>query len=298
MIKQVVILLLFFLAKLPADAQTTIVLQPNANTGKDAMLHGLPTEVNTNFGNDTQLPAEAWTFSGVFGVLRGLLEFDMTVIPQNATIVSAYLSLYANDATSGLGAHSTVGTALNDAWLERVTAFWYEDSVTWNNQPATTITNRVYVPPTTNPTQDYLNMDVTALTQDIFTNPAGNFGMMLKLDIEQMFRRLNFCTSDYADSSKHPKLEITYASPSGMQNVVNHVAFSITPNPFQNYIEINCAKNLPFEISIYDVTMRNVLQQKCILSTVLNTSILKQGIYFYSIRTQEGYIETGKLIKH
>jgi hypothetical protein len=36
-------------------SQTTLILQPDSSTGKDALLHNLSSASNTNFGTDTQL---------------------------------------------------------------------------------------------------------------------------------------------------------------------------------------------------------------------------------------------------
>lgn len=196
------------------NTQDTLVLQPNAACGKDAILHGLSSQVNNNFGANRQFPAASWTFGGVTGHLRGVIDFDFSAIPAGATIVSAKLSLYAYPSSSpGFGSHSTLSGS-NAAWLQRITSNWNENTVTWNNQPTTTTSNQVALAQSTSSTQNYIDTDITVLLQDIIDTSNTSFGMMLKLQNEQFYRRLNFCSSDFSDPSFHPKLVIIYQSSS------------------------------------------------------------------------------------
>ncbi len=187
-------------------AQTTITLKPGPVIGKDAFVHGLPSEANNNYGSNEQFCAAAWTFSGTPGVIRPLVEFPLNQVPANATILSAYLSLYAIDNSNGFGYHS----GSNECWIERITTSWNESTVTWNTQPQTTTQNRTSMPASLSLTQNYLNMDVTALVTDMLANPSSSYGFMLKIKTESSFRRLNFCSSDHANEAKHPELTITY----------------------------------------------------------------------------------------
>lgn len=204
-----VLALLLALVVHHAHPQTTLVLQPDAATGKDATLHGLVSEVNNNWGSIDQFPVAAWTFLGVPGVVRGVLDFDLSAIPSGATITSAHLSMYAYDQPAGFGQHADLSGS-NAAWIQRVTSTWDENTVTWNTQPSFTTINEVAVPGTSNPLQDYLNMDVTLLVQDMIDDPANSFGFLFKLQDENYYRRLNFATSDHADPARRPRLVVSY----------------------------------------------------------------------------------------
>lgn len=190
-------------------SQTTLVLQPDANNGKDALLHGLSSEVNTNYGNNTQLSANAWTFNGSVGTVRSVLEFDLSSIPPGAIVTSAELSLYGIGNNSGFGGHSTL-SGTNEAWIQRITSSWNESTVTWNSQPSSTTLNQVSLVASVGSDDDYLDMDVTALVQDMVN--LGNYGFLLRLQTEQHYRRLNFGSSDHPDASLRPKLLVTYKS--------------------------------------------------------------------------------------
>lgn len=186
----------------------TIQVKATQN-GKDAVLHGLPTQVNINYGQNPQLPAEAWTFGGETGVIRSVFQFDLSSIPPKAQILKASLTLYAWGSETGLGKHSPKSGS-NEGLLQRVTSNWDENTVTWDTQPTATEANQVLLPPSTSPDQNYIDIDVTNLVQDMKINPEASFGFMLKLKTESKYRALNFCSKEHADPSRHPKLTVEY----------------------------------------------------------------------------------------
>ncbi len=81
-----------------------ITLQPNAQTGKDAMITSLSP--NNNYGTDLDFDALAWTNSSNLVNFRSLIDFDLTSIPLNATIVSGQgtRSIYTTTAAWVLNA--------------------------------------------------------------------------------------------------------------------------------------------------------------------------------------------------
>jgi hypothetical protein len=207
------VLLIFFQKQALA---ITITLQPNGASGKDAMIQHLlsdPAGDNTNYGNFGSLEAMAWTWSNQDGVVRGLLEFDLSSIPSNATVTDARLSLY-NDPTSSEngGQHSSL-TGSNVALLQRIIIPWNELSVTWNNQPATTTLHQVTLPQSTSPNQDYLNVDVTTIVNDMIQNSASSHGFLFRLVTESHWRAMIFASSDNANAARRPSITITYTVP-------------------------------------------------------------------------------------
>ncbi|HKR05912.1 MAG TPA: DNRLRE domain-containing protein [Bacteroidia bacterium] len=189
----------------------TIILQPEGDCGKDALIADCINcgYYNTNFGNSMEFDAIAWTNGGNISDARSLLQFDLTEIPAGSAVQSAYLSLYYDSTSSNLG-HSQLSGA-NDAMIYEISLPWDENTVTWANQPATSTANQVYLAPSANATQDYTNIDVTAMIQDFVNDPALNYGMMVQLVTESAYRSLIFRSSDHPNSLSHPKLEVTYA---------------------------------------------------------------------------------------
>ena len=73
---------------------------------------------------------------------------------------------------------------------------WDESTITWNTQPSSTFENQVFISKSTSPTQDYTNMNVTNLVQDMIDDKASSYGFLLKFQIEEPYKILLFASSD------------------------------------------------------------------------------------------------------
>ena len=184
-----------------------IILQPDGNIGKDAFLFDMNPD--QNYGNHEDFAAIAWTNSGIPVKVRSLIEFDLSGIPANATIDSAYLSLYSYDSPSN-GSHSTL-SGTNASIILRVIDDWSESTVTWYNQPSTTNKNVVFLQESKESVKHYLNINVTSLIRDALSESVASLGMMIRLVEEEYYRRLVFASSDNENSELHPILSIYYS---------------------------------------------------------------------------------------
>ena len=198
-------------------SQTTLTLQPDSVCGKDALIRSL--SLNTNFGNNIDFNAHSWTNQGAPVDHRSLIEFDLSYIAASSTIISAYLSLYSYNSPA-VGSHSTLSGS-NEAVIQRITSPWNENTVTWANQPIGSPINQVILPQSTNPIQDYLNIDVTNLVQDMISTPSTGHGFLFKLITEQYYRRMLFASSDNPINNFHPKLVVTYSTVNNLPNFIN-----------------------------------------------------------------------------
>jgi hypothetical protein len=138
---------------------------------------------------------------------RSLIDFDLNAVPANATITGAFLSLYSLHPIGSYPGHTG---AFNDCWLQRITQQWSEYTATWVNAPATTTVNQVSLAAATSYSQDYLNINVTTLVQDMKNNPGAGFGFMLRLQTEALTNILAFCSKDHPISDFCPSLKIFY----------------------------------------------------------------------------------------
>jgi hypothetical protein len=280
---------------------SVLTLQPDPETGKDALLHGLSSEVNVNRGNNPQLAASAWTFGGEPGIVRSVIEFNLKQIPPRKAIESAKLSLYAWDSTIGI-AQNYSGDGSNACWVERIISNWDESTVTWNNQPRTTTYNRASLPMSTSATQNYLDIDVTKIAQDIVNYPDSSFGFMLKLQNETYYRSMNFCSSDHPNAEFRPKLVIKFAKATKTNDVYSlKDAIAVYPNPVREVLNIDMsANNLPENASIilYNQLGQQVKQlpiKKGITS--IDTGYLNNGIYLYKISdASNSLLKIGKIM--
>jgi hypothetical protein len=219
------ILLISSASLLAQSCSVSVVLQPDGTTGVDALVSNYSTSINNNYGSNTEFEAYNWTIGGTAFINRSFIRFDLSAIPVNAVVQQAVLMLYNNPTSpDNSGAHF----GSNSGWLEKVTASWNENTITWNNQPPTTTTNRMVVPQSTSAHEDY-TLDITTLAQGMITNPATNYGLMFRSQTEVNYRALIFCSSDYSDPTKRPKLSITYILPENVATITAAGPTAICP---------------------------------------------------------------------
>ena len=257
------------LVAITLNAQTTIVLQPGNQDGKDAWIWSYDPFENINFGENNSsnfglnnvIRSEVWIWDNVTQVsdtIRGILDFDLSQIPTNSMITEAKLSLYYFVNTG-----YTQQTGENEMLIQRVTQDWSETAITWNNKPSTTEVNQQTITRSTSNTQDYLDLNVTALVQDMVDSSSNSYGFMLKMLNEVTFKGLTFASSEHPDTNLHPKLEITYNTLAGINdaNKADEI-FTAYPNPAKEFIIIRFNDNLPNNISIVDINGKLVKSQK------------------------------------
>ena len=246
----------------------SLVIQPGTE-GKDSEVFSL--QPDDNYSSST-LRGLSWTFQGFIGDIRGLIDFDLSALPHDAIVESAYLSLFSPD-TSYAEFHSGNNTAL----LQRITSPWSEDEVNWNNQPSTTSDHQVVVEASSEDYQDYTNIDITQLVRDMRSEPDQSFGLMLRQLKEEPYRRLSFCSSDHENASKHPKLEICYSNASPKAEEEDVLFF---PNPFNEWIKIKLnGQSTSARLQVIDVLGRILFDQTIDPALPIDMTYLTPGLY-------------------
>ena len=237
--KNYFLLLFITLAALSTPAQTTTTFTLNAND-EDATIDNYNPA--GNYPNEIECVSRAWTINSVPTVWRSLFKFNLSCIPQNAIVQNAQLSLYyAVQNGFGNQLHESL-TSSNESVVQRVTTAWSENTVTWNNQPASTTADELILPQSTYGTQDYLNMDVTAMVQAMIS--TANNGFLLKLTNETYYANLIFASGDNPDSARHPLLSVTYTVPG-----ITCLALRMNPSNEEATIDnYNPGGNYPNEI--------------------------------------------------
>jgi PKD repeat protein len=188
-------------------SQTTVVLKAGPEI-KDAYVNLINS--NTNYADYPNYFALALFIGGDnLLITRSMFDFGFSIIPPDAVILDAKLSLYfaineSNPYAAQMGE--------NSSWLQRITENWDEGTVTWNNMPESTFENQVLLPESSFSNQDYENIDVTSLVQDMVSHPEQSFGFMLKLVTEEPQNEMCFASGDYPDENLRPFISITYLS--------------------------------------------------------------------------------------
>ncbi|MFI5134369.1 MAG: DNRLRE domain-containing protein [Chitinophagales bacterium] len=200
---------IFLYAPILIYAQTTVTLTPSADASIG--FQDFTNSANTNYGYADHY--SAFSQAGAFGgenAGHGIMKFDLSQVPLGAMIISADLNLFGR-GPYGVGDAVSVGdTGDNVCYLERITSDWDEFTVTWNTQPSTTSQHAVTIGPSTSASEDFLNIDVKDLVQDMVSFPSNSFGFSLRLVTEDPTRSLAFWSSDATDSAKFPHLTISY----------------------------------------------------------------------------------------
>lgn len=139
-------------------------------------------------------------FVGNGSSLRTFLDFDVTSIPEDATINKAFLLLYSD----------TLLSIPNNSGSFYILAYPVKEAINW---PITTITydTAYYVSGTAS--GDSATFNITSMVQDWTSKVKENFGLMLKGNNEyfDLHQRSFFSTT--ADSALQPYLEIYYTEP-------------------------------------------------------------------------------------
>jgi hypothetical protein len=186
-----------------------IRIKPGPEKGKDSTF-GL---FDPQFSNHEApyIDGFAWTILGVNAVCRSVFEFDLSFLNRNIKVDSALLSLYAIDpAIQNIETHE--GNFGENAFkLLRITSDWKENEVNWINQPNTTYKNHKHFEKIQIQYADLLHVNVTDMINDMLLDGENNLGLLMKLDHEEIYSVVLFASSDYADSTKHPELDIYYS---------------------------------------------------------------------------------------
>lgn len=188
----------------PSPIQT-ITLQPHNNPDE---INYINSDIGHTDHTAPELNAGAWTWNQIPGELRAAFQFDLSGIPANATILSAKLTLFSNPTPiNGSGTAANSGTN-NAFFIRRITAPWTASTSTWATQPATETTAQILMPHTSSAFLDLVDIDVKNLI--IRMQTIANYGFKIQLQNEVYYNNRNFCSSKHADTSKHPKLVVTY----------------------------------------------------------------------------------------
>lgn len=166
---------------------------------------------NTNYSTSTRLSSCAWSKDSYAERKRTLIHFDLSYIEPGTKVSSAIIELFSDPTVTSSSAwdgNSQLGGS-NAFFIEKVTQAWNESQVSWNTQPTTTTTGRIWIGPSSSPTEN-LKVNITALVQEMIDNPTKNYGLKMRLESELKYRSRNYASEDHTNSAIHPKLVINF----------------------------------------------------------------------------------------
>ena len=162
---------------------------------QDSMMTTLSPD--SNYGSGAYLTTHRLAGAGEY-TYQSLIEFDLSFIPENATIVNAILHIYA---TGVMGSNSVK--------VRRVTESWDESTVTWNTMPSydSTVVDDTWVSSSYGNYIDY-NWNVTSNVASFVDGTYDNYGWHLCVD--SGYLEATYHSSNKAGTSCDPYLYIDY----------------------------------------------------------------------------------------
>ncbi len=221
----------------------TLTLRADADNSKFCMLWFIHNQ-NGRYGKTNSLPhytwteldAQAWTWDGASGTQRALFQFNLSSIPKDSKIIKATLSLYGYKNHRYYNGHTKQN---NSAYLERITTYWNPYTCCWKNQPNVSKEHRVKLPAANSKLQNYTNIDVTNLVQDMTNEPENSFGFRLSLADETAYRMLLFASPNHPNLNLHPVLKIEYKSATEESKTLSNAEFCFEKEPEPEFVEFS-----------------------------------------------------------
>ena len=273
-------------------SQSSIVLQPDAAAGKDARIFNM--NALANFGSDPDFIATQLDYSGEPGTERSIIEFDLPFLPKEAVVTDARLSLFYNTESSTPG---QLGD--NAAVIRRLVEPWDENTVAWAQQPQYTNENEVFIPASSTPDQDYIDIDVTELVRDMYEFPNNSHGFILMLQNEEgVGKAMKFYSSDGPNPDERPRLVITYSTGVATHDI-RVSPLTVSPNPFTNSLVLEGFSG-SYVVSISDINGKVLLNQNIEsvgdILAMNNLHSLAEGVYLIRAEGNDK-VDVGKAIK-
>lgn len=201
--------------------KVTKIIQPDGAAGKDSMVYRINPDLN--YGNSSTIEVGQKT-EVQSSTTSGLLEFDLSSIPDNAAITKAELKMYRYDSVNTNEMNVSVYNLINNCWTEGTgNATSTQDGVTWNTYNGSGEWNLLYDQISSQPESTvsisnqggFYIWDITKLAQGWQNNTIVNKGILLKgdKDMGQLTPTSKaFYSSDHSNPSLRPQLVITYTA--------------------------------------------------------------------------------------
>ncbi|MCR3760753.1 DNRLRE domain-containing protein [Clostridium felsineum] len=141
---------------------------------------------------------------------RGILQFDLSKIPIEASVLAAKLKLYVN---------YNLNSALKQIKLYQILQSYAINTVTFNTQP---IINNNYVSyiNLTNEINEVININLTNLASQWHKGEASNFGVVINGEEASQGSVVGFSSINTINSSQWPRLDVEFSNGSSSNRVL------------------------------------------------------------------------------
>jgi len=259
----------------------TIVIQPG-NEGKDTYVCDCLPKVNNPNGPATNL------YQGQYGKCydRLLIQWDLSLLPQNLSITSAVMELKCSGVYGSLSGQMV---------YYRISGDWEETGVTFASLPDYTPEDSVLAAwPVSG---QWHAVDITRFVQKWIEDPSTNLGIYGHSAGTTGQCCIQFNSSDVSTAANRPKLTVTYTTGSGVLQPAESRPFSFQlgqnyPNPFNpvTRIRYSVPENGFVSLKVFDLRGNEVavlveeVQRSGVHEFVFDAKQIASGIYQYRLQ--------------
>jgi len=284
-----------YVVDLPLDSSYT--MQPDQETGKDTYINSI---TSNSKDKEQSLVSSVWEYDQGWGIGRSFIEFDLSGINHDEIITLAEFSLF-HDPNSTVEGHVNNGSS-NELAISRVIENWNDDELSWYNQPAVSMENKVTLASSNICNQDYLDIDVTDLVTDMINKSNESHGFMIQL-LDEEFGNYNrnvvFASSDNEIAELRPKLIIYTNSYANVEEpIIDEDRITVYPNPGKGIFKVQILRSKSqIQYTLSNSYGNEVFYGESYNSEFdINLSSQPTGVYFLSVMVAEKVI-TKKIIK-
>lgn len=283
----------------------TILIQPGQSDGKDVMIDTTYTlnpqlwyipqghQITIGFGID-------WCYPDGFNVIcheKLLVDFNLIGISDTA-FTSAKIVLYTNTNSPNSYFHTSNFSVSN------IISAWDENTVTWLSRPKIDTSEMIYFSTNDTINNDSIVIDITSLAKNKIAYPDSSFGFAISYIGWDTIGSAFVYSSEYIDSTKHPKLVVTYPDTlTGLLQIINNNWLTLYPNPFNTDLSIalQTENTHTATLTITGITGNIIYRKEEINLTtcytkVLDLSYLPDGIYFVAVKCGDKMV-TKRVVK-
>lgn len=203
----------------------------------------------SNFVSWHEFVALSWTSGGVPIFDRSLIKYDISFIPGNANIDSAFLTLYKHPAPT-----SANGDAFNgdcSFLLQQVTDNWIPNTVNWCNQPNVNTANEILVSCNSFVNLNEVKINVSDMLSFMHQNGI-NYGFKIRMQTEQPFNSATFVSSNHPNDNLWPNLKVCYTIPVGFEEIHDNLKCNLKAE--NGVIKILVNKTTLMHANVYNST--------------------------------------------
>ena len=156
-----------------------------------------------------------------------------------------------------------------------------------------------YLPQISNPTFNFLS-DTLGWTDvsGFYTATGGENYITIGNFLDDFSTNITTINSQGIGRGYYKIDDVTVSLATGIEDIHHQNNIEIYPNPFEERLNIKSNYTDDLEMTIYDLTSRNMIHTRFTNSVSLNTEQFGKGIYLYEIRNVNGVVKKGKVVKN